>query len=298
MNRNNADIAWIALSLTPRLGGKTLSALCARFEDDPLAVLKATEAELRDVPGIGLKTARAIAQIDLEAMAAQVERWQRKGVTILPFTSPAYPVSLRHLNDAPATLFVLGDLSGLIHRPAYALVGTRGPTSESRRVAENLAAELAQRGYTVVSGLARGIDTAAHIGALSIPTGQTIAVLGNGVLGNGSLTVYPPENQALAQAILERGGALLCEVSPDAPVSTPGLVARNRIITGLCAGVIVIESTAKGGAMHAARFAQIQGIPLYAIDSPADGNRSLMESGAAPVSPDLQDLPFPSLPSG
>jgi DNA processing protein len=129
--------------------------------------------------------------------------------------------------------------------------------------------------------MALGIDSAAHIGALACLGGVTTAVLGSGVLN-----VYPPGNRALAEAIRQRG-ALLSEVHPDAQPKPSTLVARNRIISGLCEAVIVVETESDGGAMHAARRAIDQGRRVYTLESDASGNRALIEAGASVIKPDL-----------
>jgi DNA processing protein len=131
-----------------------------------------------------------------------------------------------------------------------------------------------------------GVDTAAHLGAMASPEGYTLAVLGSGVLN-----VYPPENHNMEKGILQRG-AFLCEVHPKAKVNSPALVARNRIISGLSEGVIVVETEIDGGAMHAARFAKLQGRKVYVVENDASGNRALLADGAVPISPDLSYLPF------
>jgi len=189
---------------------------------------------------------------------------------------------LRTVEDAPPTLFLRGTLPDV--EQCYAVIGTRKPSDRARDFAESVSAALAACGHGVVSGLAFGVDAAAHMGTLAISGGRPVAVLGSGVLN-----VYPQQHRALAQAIIERG-ALLCEVAPGAAVSAPGLVARNRIITGLCAGVIVVETEIGGGAMHAARFAQVQGVPLYVMASEATGNRTLIDGGATIITADLSGL--------
>lgn len=278
------DPAWVALSLTKHLGGKTLRALLQHFDHNLPAILAADVAALRQVPGVGPKIAQAIREIDVDTTARAIERWQEEGVRILTWDDAAYPRSLRGLEDAPPTLFVVGRLPDFRRRMAYAVVGTRQPTPQSCQITERISAELADRGHIVVSGLAAGIDTIAHMGALAVPTGSTVAVLGGGILN-----VYPPSNRELAQAINGRG-ALICEVSPDAEVGAPGLVARNRLITGLCEGLIVVETGVGGGAMHAARFAKIQNKRIYAVDNAASGNRQLIADGAAIISPEMEYL--------
>lgn len=277
--------AWVALSLLPHLGGRTFRALLDHFDGDISAILAASVESLRQVRGVGPKIAHSILNVDVAATARNLDRWLHAGVMILTLDDAMYPSALRALPDAPPTLFALGVVDALSRR-AVAVVGTRTPSPQARTCAQNIGAGLAQADYAVVSGLALGIDSAAHLGALAVPQGGTLAVLGGGILN-----VYPPGNRALAEAVIARG-ALLCEVSPDAPVSAPGLVARNRLITGLAAAVIVVETGVEGGAMHAARFARDQGRPLYALDLPTAGNRALLADGAQPITPNLDDLPL------
>ena len=283
------DAAWIALSLTSRLGGKTLRALRTHFDNDLSVILSADTKQLREVPGIGPKIAQSIQQIDLEKTLRAIDRWQNAGVNIVTINDPGYPAALLTLDDAPPTVFIRGTWPESNNRTACAIVGTRRPTSDAYQFAQNLSQALAQRGQLIVSGLAVGIDAAAHIGALATGDGITVAVLGNGVLN-----LYPPENAPLAQAIITRGGALLSEVSPDAPVGAPGLVARNRLITGLSDRVVVVETSADGGAMHAARFARLQGKSIYAVENSASGYRALLSNGAISLSPNIKfnELPF------
>lgn len=277
------DSAWVALSLVERLGGKTLQALMQQFNHDPRAVLAADETSLRQVRGIGAKLAAQIRAVNLEAVEQAIPCWQAAGVEIITLQDEAYPARLRSLTDAPATLFLRGCWRSDWEHSA-AIVGTREPTPESLRLAQNLASELSERGYVIVSGLALGVDAAAHLGVLAVPNGFTLAALGCGVLD-----VYPPANRALAEAVTRRG-ALVSETHPFAVPSASNLVARNRIITGLSDIVIVIETEADGGAMHAARFALAQGRVLYAVDNGARGNRALIEAGAGVIPTDLKTL--------
>lgn len=279
------DPAWVALSLVRHLGGRTFKGLLAHFNGNLDAILAASAPELQRVPGVGPKIAQAITSIDVDAVSRAVRRWQDVGVTILTHADPGYPPLLRAVDDAPPTLFALGTVPAA-ERPAYAVIGSRTPSPAARDTALRLGAALAERDWVVVSGLAAGIDAAAHLGALALPEGITVATLGSGVL-----RPYPPENRGLARAVIARG-ALLSEVAPDAPVSAPGLVARNRIISGLCDGVIVVETGADGGAMHAARFARAQGRPVYVVECDASGNRALLADGAQPITTDLSALEY------
>ena len=270
--------AWIALSLVEHVGAKKLRALADAFDGDLDAVLAADAKALQRVPGIGPKISATIRAVDLAVVAEAIPRWRDAGIALVTLDDPAYPTTLRQIADAPPTLFVIGTCRDL---RSAAVVGTRAPSRHAADAARQIGYELAQRGIQVISGLALGIDSAAHIGALAHPSGVTSAVLGSGVLN-----VYPPGNRPLAQAIVGRG-ALLSEVHPSAQPKPSTLVARNRIISGLCEAVIVVETTVDGGAMHAARRAADQGRRVYTLDLPASGNRALLNSGATPITPDL-----------
>lgn len=267
---------WVALSLIPSLGSRRIAALLDHFGSVE-AILEAGEAELRAVPGIGPKLAAAIRAVDLAQTARDIVGWQADGIAILLRGSDGYPAALNGLADAPPVLFWRGPL-GQDDSRAVAVVGTRSPRAASRRLAEDLSGALAGQGWTIVSGLAAGIDTAAHRAAVRTG-GRTLAVLGCGVR-----VIYPPENAPLAAHILARG-ALLSETHPDLPPSGPSLVARNRLISGLCRAVIVIETDEDGGSMYTARFAREQGRTVYAVDSGSSGTTRLIEEGARPLSP-------------
>lgn len=272
------DPAWVALSLVKHLGGKTFRNLLIHFNHDLHAILHADETELTAVPSIGKKIAQAITHINLDDISRAIDYWDEQGITLLTWDDPQFPANLRALDDAPLTLFVCGDLPRFDR--AAAVVGTRNATEESRQITQQIASSLAEQGYVIVSGLAEGIDTAAHMAALSVPEGVTVAVLGSGLMN-----LYPPSNRGLAQGIMQRG-AFFCEVSPQAGVSAPGLVARNRLITGLCEAVIIVQTETDGGAMHAARFARMQGKRLYTVDLPATGNQALIADGIPVLDPD------------
>ena len=269
----DAEVPHIALSLSPNIGAKTLNNLRQHFHDDLAAVFAASPGELRRVRGIGAKTAAEIGRMEPGRVADQIVSWRQRGVSIETMRHPQYPASLRDLDDGPPTLFWRGSARPPDWAKAVAIVGTRSPSPDARFITLQLAMQLARAGFVVVSGLALGIDTAAHTGALSA-AGATIAVLGSGVLN-----VYPPGNQALAERIRE-SGALVSELNPFGSANAQRLVSRNRIISGLSRAVIVVESDAQGGAMYSARFAREQSRPVYTFDLPASGNRALIESGA------------------
>lgn len=197
-----------------------------------------------------------------------------------------YPELLKALSGSPEALWVRGSL--LPAAPAVAVVGSRRPTDYGRRMARVLAAGLARAGVTVVSGLARGIDAEAHAAALEAG-GRTWAVLGSGLD-----RVYPAEHAALAGRIAEEGGAVLSELSPDAPPLRSHFPARNRIVSGLSWAVVVVEGDVKSGSLITARWAADQGREVLAVPGPADsalsaGPIELLRSGARPAA-DVSDV--------
>ena len=264
--------AWVALSLQRQIGGTTFRALQQQFDDDLDAILRADAAALKRVPGIGARTAAAIAEIDLDTVAADMARWQAQGVAIIDWHDASYPARLHQLPNAPPTLYRLGHDDSHATR-CIAVVGTRRPSSPARTMTHRLVHQLAGASYGILSGLALGIDQTAHEAALE--ASHTSAVLGSGVLN-----IYPPQNADLAERIIAGGGALYCECAPDATVNAPRLVARNRLIAAMAYGVIVVESSADGGAMHAARSARRIDLPVATVALPADGNRYLIDEGA------------------
>lgn len=277
--------AWTALALQPHIGVKTLRALIDHFGSAE-AVLDASPNALKQVPGVGAVTARRINAINLDDLRTQYHNWTKQGITLLTPDHPAYPTPLAELEDAPPVLFALGKPNLALWAKTVAIVGTRSPEQHLQALTQGLALRLAHEGKTVVSGLALGVDTAAHLGALAATRGRTVAVMGSGVL-----KVYPILNRALARQVIAHG-LILSEVQPMVDVSSAQLVARNRIISGLSRTVIVVQTEADGGAMYAARSAFAQGRSVYAIDLPYSGNQQLIREGAIPLSPLLAPWPF------
>ncbi len=270
--------ALVGLCLVPGIGGVTLRALLRQFGTVE-TIRGASPAALQTVPGVGPRIAQAIQDIDPETTAARIARWRAAGIGLLTWSDLRYPARLHALPDAPPLLFTRGQLP-LPHEDTLAVVGTRHPTPAARRLAEALGAALAARGWIIVSGLAWGVDIAAHTGALQ--AGQTVAVLG------GGLGRIQPKKYALAGRI-EAHGLLLSEQPPETPPSPPGLVARNRLISGLSRATIVIEAGENSGSLYTARFAYRQGRPLYAVENSSAGNAALLASGAIPIPPDAPD---------
>lgn len=267
------ELRWVALSLALNSGRKRLDKLLNHFDGDLTALLAAPRHELLRVPSIGVGSAGKIAAIDLDEVAAALRRWQQQDIAILTPRHPQYPSPLRELDNAPALLFARGCLRDQLWTRAVAVLGTREPSTTGRNLAQQLASDLARAGITVVSGLALGIDTVAHVSALDAGS-AAVAVLGSGVLN-----VYPPHNRRLASQI-ERRGLLLCEAQPRQAVNAQRLVARNRIISGLANQLVLVESQLGGGAMHALRFAKAQSRPIFTFDLPASGNQVALQNGA------------------
>lgn len=204
----------------------------------------------------------------------------RCGARILPVTSAAYPWRIALLRDAPPVLAVRGD-PALLGARAVAIVGARAATAYGRGVARRLGAELAQAGFVVVSGLARGIDAAAHEGALEAG-GATVAVQ-----ACGPEQVYPPEHRALAERIAA-SGALVSELPPGVPPRPAHFPLRNRLISGLAEALVVVEARERSGSLHTVRHALDQGIDVLAVPGPVDaptsvGPNRLLRDGATPA---------------
>ena len=274
-NSDPKRFAHVRLACSHGIGPRTRKILLERF-DSPEAIFTASPDELRAVRGIGKKLAMSVASKQ-SAIAAEktIRLCENKGITILVEGDPEYPNLLSQIEDPPGILFTRGSLE---HRPCLAIVGSRHATAYGLRMAEKLASDLVQIGYTVVSGLARGIDAAAHRGAIRAG-GHTIAVLGNGIL-----SIYPPEHTSLANDVM-LCGAILSEFPPQSPPSKHTFPQRNRIISGLCLGTIVAQSSPRSGALITARLASEQGREVFAVPGPIDcpvsrGCHALIRDGA------------------
>ncbi len=287
--------AWIALNAAPSLTARRRRLLLQAF-GDPVAVCNATEAELAAVIGEGA-AGKLAAELRGCDPVKELSLAEGAGAAILTPEDDGYPGALRVLPDPPLALYVLGELRPEDER-AVAIVGTRRATSYGRLVARKLAAELASRGVTVVSGMAPGIDTAAHRGALE--AGRTVAVLGTG-LGNP----YPAGAHGLMEEIASRG-AVLSEYPWEAPGSKWTFPKRNRIIAALSLGVVVVEAPERSGALITADFALEQGKEVFAVPGPitsevSRGTNRLIQEGAKlvmGVEDILAELRFPGLRMG
>jgi len=227
----------------------------------PEHIISASCQKLQSVIGVkrGEDFYRFIHTFDAEF---ELRRLESEGVRVLPIDDEGYPQALKKISDPPICLFVKGNINNIcLNEKKYvAIVGTRKITPYGKKVTRDFAVALAREGIIIVSGLALGVDTEAHEGALE--TGTTIAVLGCGVD-----IVYPPSNRMLYEKIVEKG-AIISEFPPGHTVMKGLFVARNRIISGLSAGVLVVEGAEDSGALITARYAAEQGKDVYAIPSP------------------------------
>ncbi|MEZ6119047.1 MAG: DNA-processing protein DprA [Pirellulaceae bacterium] len=258
--------ASLCLSMVSGVGPLTRTALLEHF-GSAAAVLRAAPSELRRVPGVGQKVANAIAsaQTDID-VTAELETCRAHGIQILDEQSADYPKLLHEIHDPPGILFVQGELT-TADKLSVAIVGTRHASRYGIEQAERFAANLSRAGITIVSGLARGIDAAAHRGALEA-NGRTIAVLASGLCN-----VYPPEHQKLAEDV-SRQGAVVSENPSFFKPHQSSFPRRNRIITGISVGVIVVEAPNRSGALLTANHAMEQGRDVFAVPGRVDSRMS------------------------
>lgn len=267
----------VRLACVPGIGPRFRRLLLDRF-GSPRGVFAATAKEIASVARIGPTLAAAIPALATNGVAEGVlDTCRGRGVDVLVEGWSDYPALLSRIDDPPGVLFVRGKL---LERDslAVAIVGSRHPSPYGKRVAAQLAGGLARAGYTVVSGLARGIDAAAHRGALDAG-GRTIAVLGTGVL-----TIYPPEHADLADEVIA-SGAVISETPPLTEAHAGAFPQRNRIVSGLTLGTVVVEAAERSGALITARLAGEQGREVFAVPGQIDcrtarGCHGLIRDGA------------------
>jgi DNA processing protein len=250
------ELHWLALKLVPGLGTRTSKRLLDRFRS-PQAIFRASRTELEGVGVSGAVAQSIVSGCVFEDAATQQEKVKESGAVLVTIGDPRYPAPLREIYDPPVLLFARGRLE-LLESIMLGIVGTRRPTPYGLAVAERLAGDLARAGLTIVSGMARGIDTAAHKGALSAG-GNTVAVLGCGVD-----VVYPSENRKLAAELAAKG--LLISEFPMGSIAFPqNFPIRNRIISGMSAGVLVVEGAQYSGSAITAKLAMDQGREVFAV---------------------------------
>src|SRR5215813_8975514 len=269
-------IYWLALSLTPGLGATRGRKLVEHFRE-PQDIFHASLTELEAL-GLQAHSAQSIALgKSLELATEEFAKATTEKIIILTKEDPQWPARLSEIYDPPLVLYVRGSAEA-ISRPGIAIVGTRHPTPYGIGMAERLACDLAARGLTIFSGMARGVDTAAHRGALK--GGKTVAVFGTGVN-----EIYPKENKKIAEGILTSGGALVSEFALGTFAAPQNFPIRNRIISGLALGVLVVEAGEYSGTRITARNALEQNRELFAVPGNvtsrnAWGPNTLIKQGA------------------
>ena len=248
---------WIALTFVTGVGSRTAAMLIDKF-GSPSSVFGASSHALESA-GLKRETIDAIKSSETRDKAArEIEELARLGGQALCLTDERYPTLLRETYDPPIVIYCLGDISAAFTQPCVAVVGSRRCSTYGRNVAEKLSREIAERGITIVSGLARGVDSAAHRGALE---GRGLTV---GVMGTGLDSVYPKENRKLAERILEKG-ALITEFPLATPPVSQNFPFRNRVISGVSLGVMVVEAAERSGSLITARLAFEQGRDVFAV---------------------------------
>lgn len=274
----NSTEACIALNMLPTVGPVRLRKLLQVFKE-PQQILSAKRDELRRVEGIGNEVADQISNWEsIVDLTAELNRVREFGASVITQESPFYPKSLREIHAPPIVLYIWGELQER-DQHAIGIIGSRRTTHYGAESAKKLAYQLAYAGLTVISGLARGIDTAAHQGALAAK-GRTIAAIGSGLS-----KLYPPENRGLAEKIRDGNGGIVSEFSMEIEPDRQTFPMRNRIISGWSHGVLVVEAGLNSGALITAAQALEQGRSVYAvpghINAPsAMGSNRLIQQGA------------------
>jgi len=271
----NPTEAALSLLHSPGIGARTIQELLANF-GSPDNALKASDTELKTA-GLNSSQISALRSTSADNYAADLDWAALDGNHLIAINDPLYPASLSEIIDPPAMLYITGDPE-VLGTPQVAMVGSRNPTAGGVENAERFAAELATRGLCVTSGLASGIDAASHRGALSV-NGLSIAVTGTGLD-----RVYPASNRELAHQLADQG-ALVSELPIGTPPKPHNFPRRNRIISALSCGVLVVEATVRSGSLITARMASEQGREVLAIPGSihnpmARGCHALIRQGA------------------
>jgi DNA processing protein len=270
--------SWIALNMTPGVGPRAATKLLERFGSAD-AVFQARRPELESLR-LKPETIESIMKREFEGRAdEELARVRELGGDILLLDDGSYPSLLREIDDPPVTLYVKGDWQACFSSPCVGVIGSRKSTTYGKNAAEMLGRDLASRGICVVSGFARGIDTAAHRGAIG-GGGRTIAVLGTGLDG-----IYPKENARLVNEILDAGGALVTQFPLGTPPIAENFPYRNRIISGLCLGVLIVEASERSGSLITARLAmeqnrEVMAVPGNITSRNSFGTNYLIKAGA------------------
>ncbi|MEW6674886.1 MAG: DNA-processing protein DprA [Nitrospirota bacterium] len=268
---------WIALSMLPDIGPASCRSLLSVF-GTPEGIFNVGLDDLLSVEGIGIFRAENIKRFSLwKDVEKQLRVLEKKGIKVIGFGDLSYPEMLREIEDAPIVIYTKGDIQPE-DRYSIAIVGSRKPTPYGTSVTEEISEELASMGFTIVSGMARGIDALSHMGALR-SGGRSIAVLGSGID-----VPYPPENKGLMNKIID-SGCIVSEFPPGTPPNRENFPRRNRLISGLSLGVLVIEATSDSGSLITARHAieqnrEVFAIPGNIISPNSEGTNELIKQGA------------------
>ncbi|MGH7864108.1 MAG: DNA-processing protein DprA [Candidatus Binataceae bacterium] len=274
------DAYWLALREVRGVGPRIAKLLLDAF-GSPERVFAAGEKAIAET-GVPRHTARAIGEFrEFDRLEQELCEITKLSARLVRLTDPDYPPNLKHIADPPTFLYVRGD-GALAEPKCIAIVGARAASDAGRRMAQRLALELAAKGVVVVSGLARGIDAEAHQGALDAG-GMTFAILGSGID-----VIYPPEHRPLAEKIVQSGGALLTELRIGSPPIAENFPTRNRILAGICLGVVVVEAAERSGSLISARMAleqdrQVFAVPGSPVSGKTRGSNRLLKDGAVLV---------------
>lgn len=278
----NSLRSWLALSHVNKLGPVRIHSLLEVFKT-PAAVFEAGRSGWQDA-GLSEKMIEHLSAPDWDKVDADLKWFEQDNASIITLDDDRYPPMLKNISDAPPLLYTLGEV-GILKLPQLAIVGSRNPTHAGKETAHDFAAYLTSMGMTVTSGMAMGIDTAAHQGALDV---MAKGVSGHGftvaVTGTGLDRVYPAKNRDIAHKIAENG-IIISEYAPGTPPLPANFPRRNRIISGLSMGVLVVEAALQSGSLITARLATEQGREVFAVPgsihhSLAKGCHALIREGA------------------
>ena len=269
---------WVWLSRLPRIGTKTIEKLLKRYKSLE-EIYKLDIDELMTNENIGIKLAKTIISEEYRNnLDKYIDYMEKEKIQIVTIDDEEYPDNLKIIDDYPMYLYTKGNIE-LLNKKSIAIVGTRNCTDYGKKVAYDMASKLARNNIVVVSGLAKGIDTFSHIGTLN-RNSSTIAVLGSGID-----KIYPKENEKLAQKILTKDGLIISEYIMGSKIEKSNFPARNRIISGISSGLLVIEAPKRSGALITVDFALEQGKEVYAVPGNINsvyskGTNQLLKEGA------------------
>ena len=289
----NSSLEWLALSMTPGLGSRLTGKLLRQF-GSPEGIFRASLTEL-EACRLPAAPAQAVhSRLAHKQAEAELGRVRKLGCSLVNWSDPEYPQRLLEIYDPPPLLYVRGDVS-VLNRHAISMVGTRRPTPYGNQVAERLARDLAERGLTIVSGMARGVDSCAHQGACKASRGATV-----GVLGTGVDLMYPKENKKLF-AEVEMRGALISEFPLGSHPAPENFPIRNRVVAGMSLGVVVVQGAQYSGSLITARLGmefgrEVYGVPGNVTTDVSFAPNQLIKQGAKLVTSwedVIEELPTP-----